>query len=398
MQTLKPLHSTPPPAEATALHPLWRLGFRPFYLCASAFAALSIALWTAQYAGWLTASVLPSPLWHAHEMLCGFAFAVITGFLFTAVRNWTNRPTPTGLVLAAIVVLWIAGRVLVLTTYGWASAVVNAAFPLAAAVGIGVPLFASRNRRNYFFVAVLAAMSVAVLLVHLAAMGVIALPQWLGINVALDLVLFVMAVMGGRVIPMFTQNGVPGTHPRRNLRLERAALGLVLAVLAADALGIDGAPLAILLAIAAIAHAARWWLWQPLRTVRTPIVWVLHAGYAWIFIHLALRAAAQLEWTAAPLATHALTAGAMGGLTIAMMTRTARGHTGRPLVADRADVACYWLVLSGAVVRVFGPMLLSPLYVPLIVVSAALWSAGFGLYAIAYFRPLTLPRADGKAG
>ena len=124
---------------------LWSLGFRPFYLLAAIFASLSIALWGAQAAGWLTTPYLRGPLWHAHEMIFGFTLAVMTGFLFTAVRNWTSRPTPTGASLAALALLWVAGRVLVLTPFDVAAACANVAFPLAVAVGIGKALVRQRQ-------------------------------------------------------------------------------------------------------------------------------------------------------------------------------------------------------------------------------------------------------------
>src|SRR5689334_7733297 len=119
---------------------LWQLGFRPFYLLGSAFAAVSIAVWALQYAGWLRAAYLQGPPWHAHEMLFGFTLAVITGFLFTAVRNWTQQPTPTGITLAAFALLWLAGRVLVLTPYQVPAMIANVAFPLPVAAAIAVPL------------------------------------------------------------------------------------------------------------------------------------------------------------------------------------------------------------------------------------------------------------------
>src|SRR5512140_3426990 len=130
---------------------LWALGFRPFYLLASIFAALSVGLWSLQFTGWLPRPYLPAPIWHAHEMIFGFALAVVVGFLFTAGRNWSNQPTPTGWLLAALAALWVVARVLVLTPFGWAAAVANAAFPLAAAVALAFPFFKSGNRRNYFF-------------------------------------------------------------------------------------------------------------------------------------------------------------------------------------------------------------------------------------------------------
>jgi uncharacterized protein involved in response to NO len=377
---------------------LWQLGFRPFYLLASSFAALSIALWALQFGGWLPLAYLQGPLWHAHEMLFGFTLAVVVGFLFTAGRNWTNRPTPTGWRLAALAGLWVAGRVLVLTPFGWAAAVVTSAFPLAAAVALGVPFYAARSKRNYFFVGLLVLLSLATFFVHLGQLGVVTLPAWAGIQVALDAVLFILCVMGGRVIPMFTNNGVPGAGARRVEWLEKAALATVLALLAADLLQLPAAVIASLAAVAGAAHLARWSLWQPWRTLRAPLVWVLHLAYLWIPLHLALRALAALGLASSSSATHALTVGAVGGLVIGMMTRTARGHTGRELRADGFDTACFVLVSLAAVVRVTLPMVLPEATMAAVLASAALWSAGFGLYAVRYWTVLTRPRLDGRPG
>ena len=377
---------------------LWQLGFRPFYLLASVFAALSIPLWALQFAGWLGRPYLEGPLWHAHEMLFGFTLAVIVGFLLTAGRNWSNRPTLTGAPLAALALLWVAGRVLVLTPFGWTAAIVNAAFPLAAAIALAIPFIAAGNRRNYFFVGLLLLMSAAELAVHLDKLGMVKVPGWLGIQLALDVVLFIMAVMGGRVIPMFTNGGVPGASATRQPLVEKAALGLTLALLAADALQAQGLALAVLAVAAAAAHLARWALWRPWKTGRAPLVWVLHVAYLWIPVHLALRAMAQAGWISPSLAVHALTVGAAGGLVIGMMTRTARGHTGRPLLADRWDVACFLLVIGAALVRVLLPLAAPTFTVHAVLWSAALWSAGFGLYALRYWPVLTRPRLDGKPG
>jgi uncharacterized protein involved in response to NO len=377
---------------------LWALGFRPFYLLASIFAALSIGLWALQFSGLLGATYLHGPLWHAHEMLFGFALAVVVGFLFTAGRNWTNRPTPTGKPLAALALLWLAGRVLVLTPFGWAAALVNAAFPLCAAIALAVPFIAARSTRNYFFIALLALMSLASLAVHLDHLLALALPPWLGIQVALDAVLFIIAVMGGRVIPMFTNNGVPGANAIKNPRAEKLALGSILALLAADTLQAPAMIIAAIALAAAAAHLARWLLWRPWKTYRVPLVWVLHIAYAWIPIHLLLRAGASHGWVPATAAVHALTVGAIGGMIIGMMTRTTRGHTGRPLRADAWDVACYVLVFTAALVRVAGPLAFPQWTVGAILLSAASWSAGYGLYAVCYWPALTRPRVDGKPG
>ena len=292
----------------------------------------------------------------------------------------------------------MAGRVLVLTPFGWAAALVNVAFPFAAAGALAVPFWAARNRRNYFFVGLLVLMGVAELGVHLSQLGVLNLPPWLGVQVALDMVLFIMAVMAGRVIPMFTNNGVPGAGAVHHAMLDNTALASVLALLAADLLRLHGPALVTIAVVGALAHGLRWALWKPWKTWCTPLVWVLHAAYAWIPLHLALRAASELGWVSGSVATHALTVGAAGGLVIGMMTRTARGHTARPMRADGFDVACYTLVLAAAVVRVGVPLVVPVWAVHAIVCSAGLWSAGFGLYAVRYWPVLTHPRLDGKPG
>ena len=384
--------------RAPAGFALWNLGFRPFYLLASIFAALSILLWIAEYSGYLPGGYLRDPVWHAHEMLFGYTIAVITGFLFTAARNWTGQPTPTGRLLAGYALLWVAGRISVLTPFPVAAAVLNAAFPVAVAIGLAVPLVRSDNRRNYFFVALLVLLGVVTLLVHMARLGLIVWPQRAGLQTALDVVLFIIAVMAGRVVPMFTNNGIPGA-PRDAQPAGRK--GVARRGPAADRRGRAAARspwIGVLALLVAAAHAWRLALWQPWRTTSTPLVWILHAAYAWIIVYLVLRALAAFGEIGAPLATHALTIGTIGGMTISMMTRTARGHSGLPLVAGRVEVACYALVQLAALVRVFGGMALPEFYRATVVLSGLCWSAGFALFAIRYWPILTRPRLDGKPG
>ena len=378
---------------------LWNLGFRPFYLLAGLFATLSVPVWMAQYAGWLGGYVIiQGPLWHAHEMLFGYALAVIVGFLITAGRNWANQPTPTGATLAAIAALWIAGRVLVFTPYALAAAAADTAFALAAAAGIAVPFVRSGNRRNYFFIALLLGMGLANLAFHLGMARVLDLPVQRGLQVGLDMVLFIMVVMAGRVIPMFTMNGIPGVVCVRLPWIERLAPGSVLVLLAADVIGAPDAIIGPIAAVAAAAHAARLGLWRPWLTLKTPIVWILHFAYAWIVLALALRALAAFDLVPAGLATHALTVGAIGGLTLGMMTRTSLGHTGRPLQAGRAEVFCYVAIQLAALTRVFLPLVFPSFYLHAIIGSGLLWSAAFGVFTISYWTILSRPRLDGRPG
>jgi len=377
---------------------LWNLGFRPFYLLASSFAALSILLWVCQYTGHLPTMYVRTPSWHAHEMLFGYTLAVVAGFLLTAVRTWTGKPTPAGVPLMALVGLWVAGRALVLTSFAATAAIVNAAFPVAVALGIGIPIVQSGNRRNYFFIALLLLLALAVLAFHLAHLGMLPWPERASLQVGLDVVLFILAVMGGRVIPMFTNNGIPGVKATRHPMVERLALGGVLVLLAADLLQAPPAGIAVVAVLVAVAHAVRLYLWQPWRTFGVPIVWVLHVAYGWVVIYLVLRGLAAIGVTGELLVVHALTIGAIGGMTIGMMTRTARGHTGRPLVADRFEVVCYVLVPIAAAIRVFGGMLVPGAYLVTVVASGVCWSAAFAIYAVRYWPVLSRPRLDGKPG
>jgi uncharacterized protein involved in response to NO len=288
--------------------------------------------------------------------------------------------------------------VLVLTPFALVAAIVNVAFPVALAFGIGGAIVQSGNRRNYFFLALLALLSVAVLAFHLSHLDLSPWPERASLQVGLDVVLFIMAVIGGRVIPMFTNNGVPDARATRNPIIERSALAGALVLIPVDVLPVPGLLVAGIALTVALAHAIRLYLWRPHRTRRVPLVWVLHIAYAWIVVHLVLRGLAELGLVERVFAVHALTIGAIGGMTIGMMTRTARGHTGRPLKADGYEVACFAVVAFAAFVRVFGGMLLPSAYVLTVVVSGVCWSIAFALYAIRYWPILSRVRVDGRPG
>jgi uncharacterized protein involved in response to NO len=287
-----------------------------------------------------------------------------------------------------IAALWIAARIFALYSLPLA-AVVDMLFAICVAFGIGRPLVASGNRRNWFFI-------VLVLALGAASIAFQAYPQ-LGVALGLDVVLFVMTVVAGRVVPAFTNSAVPAAGARRIAALEKAALGAILLLLAADALGLGSAAGAVAL-VAAVLHAWRLALWAPLRTRGRPILWILHLSYAWIVLHLALRGLAAFNLVSPVLAIHALTVGAIAGLTLGMMTRTSRGHTARPLGTGRAELAAYALVQAAAIVRVLVPLALPGAYVASIGFSALLWSGAFAVFTFAYFPILTRPRLDGQPG
>ena len=378
--------------------PVLALGFRLFYLIAGAYAALSVGVWSLQFAGWLPgAPLVQGPLWHAHEMLFGYTFAVIAGFLFTAVRNWTQQATPTGAPLAALGALWIAGRVLSFTPWRAWSAVTDALFAVGIAVGIARPLIASGNRRNYFFIAVVLAIGAANLAFYAGIAGWSEYSPQRALWLAADVVLFVISVVAGRVVPMFTNNAVQGAGARRMQVVEYASLGAIIALALAD---LDGAVVfaGVIAAFAALAHGVRLALWSPLATRRTPLLWILHVSYAWLVAHLALRALAGFGYVSPTVAMHALTVGAIGGMTLGMMTRSALGHSGRALAAGRAESSAYVLIQLAAVARVLVPLLLPAAYLEAIVAAGAMWFAAFAVFTVAYWPILTRPRSDGRPG
>ncbi len=378
---------------------LWELGFRPLFLGAGIFAVVAMLLWLGQFTGTLSGiAYLTDPYWHAHEMIFGYAMAVIAGFLFTAVRNWTGSATPSGWRLAGIVVLWVAGRVLLATPWPIIAAASDTAFTLAVATGIAVPLISSGNRRNLSFIALLLVLAGANLVFHLAMNGFLQIPVRNMLQLALNVVALIVALISGRVIPMFTANGAPGAKPARKAVVEFAAIAGLICLTAADFARTPPVAIAIIAGASAAAHGVRLALWQPWRTLGRPILWILHASYAWLVLYLVLRTFAEFGMISPSLATHALTVGAVGGMTLGMMTRTARGHTGRPLQAGKAETLCYALINLAALARVFVPLALPAFYSDAVVISGLLWSAAFAVFVFKFSPILTRPRIDGRPG
>lgn len=378
---------------------LFNLGFRPFYLLAALLACAGMVLWLAQLDGY---AVLPGPVagvhWHGHEMVFGFAVAVIAGFLFTAVRNWTGLPTPSGLVLAGIATLWIAGRIALLTVPEPWAGLVDVAFLPVVAITLWVPLQRARNR-NRFFVGLLLLLAAANATFHFAVAGSIAVSPSAATRFALYVIVTIVTIMGGRVIPSFTANAIPAARIRKGPALDRAAIGCSTIALLGILAGVPDLLAGVLCGMAALLHGLRAWSWDPVSTRAAPILWILHLSYAWIPVGLALHASAALGAPVpAMLADHALAVGAVGGVIIGMITRTARGHSGLPLQAGRLEIAAYALVHVAAVLRVLLPIVwpagqgfgLQP--------AGLCWSVAFALYLWVYAPILVRPRADGRPG
>jgi uncharacterized protein involved in response to NO len=379
--------------------PLLRLGFRPFYLGAAWFALLAVPYWVAGLLGWLALpSTMPPLLWHAHEMLFGFAVAVIVGFLLTAGKAWTGLATSRGTTLAAMAGLWLAARLsAVWAPYPLYAALDMALLPWVAWVLARV-LWKAGNRRNLPLVGILLLLATANLAFHAAAMGWLDDAALRALHAGLALVVMIECVIAGRVIPAFTMSALPGRQLKVPPGLERSTLVVTALSLAAWVLLPASLFTATCLAAAALLHAGRLWHWQPWRTRARPILWVLHAAYAWLPIGLVLLALSQVGAVAASAGIHALAVGATAGLVIGMITRTTRGHTGRALRVSRLEVAAYLLVAGAAVARVLLPLLVPAHTTAWLALAAAAWSLAFAFYLWRFTPWLLSSRLDGKDG
>lgn len=398
---LPPIRTTPRAPETPVLHglPLLRLGFRPFYLCAALLAALAVPLWIAMFLGRLSLSpAAPPVLWHAHEMLFGFATAVIVGFLLTAGKAWTGLATPRGTFLGVLVTLWLAARITAVVAPYPVYALLDGIFlPVVAVIFLNL-LLRARNRRNLPLAGILILLSVSNVVFHLAVTNSLAISPLSALHAGLALIVMIECVMAGRVIPAFTMSATPGLKLTANPKLERITLLLTALGLALWVFAPPGWVTLVALASAAGLHLHRLWQWQPLVTRARPILWILHAAYAWIPLGLGLLALAQIAVVPVAAGLHALAVGATGGLIIGMITRTARGHTGRPLKVSGPEVTAYALVMIAAVLRVLLP-LVSPDLLPLSLVGAALaWTVAFTIYLVIYTPWLMQTRLDGQDG
>lgn len=378
---------------------MFRLGFRPFYLGAAAYGALAIPLWIALLSGQVSVSLTISPvLWHAHEMLFGFTVAVIVGFLLTAGKAWTGLDTPRGGVLAGLFALWLAARLSAVSgPYAVHALLDLLLLPLVAAVFMSVLLRAGGGR-NLPLGIILVLLAVANAAFHGALSGLIDIEPVRALHAGLALIVMIESVIAGRVIPAFTQSALPGVSLKSPRWLAQATQVTTAMALGLWVLGPPGVHSAVALGAAASLHVFRQWCWRPERTRTRPILWVLHLAYAWLPIGLGLLALFQLGMLGVSAGIHALAVGATGGLIIGMITRTARGHTGRPLQVSRLEVAAYVLVACAAVARVLLPLLAPGHLVAWLVVAAAAWSIAFALYLVVFTPWLLTTRLDGKDG
>lgn len=380
--------------------PVLGRGFRPFFLLGAAYGALSLIIWAAAYSGYIVAPVTFSDpvLWHAHEMIYGFALAVVAGFLLTAVANWTGGAPVRQIRLLLLVLIWILGRILMNVELGLPRMVVIMGvtmFTPALAFMLAIPLIRSWSKRNFIFLGLLGVLFFSDLVFLLTE-------ERTPLYLALLMIVMMISLIGGRIIPSFTVSALRQAGHKVFQKDQPIADTLALVSL----VGVGGCLVAFgpltpifggIAFVSAVIHAIRFRHYHTMLTFKQPMLWILHAGFAWLIVGLFLLGLAGFGWIPFSPALHALTSGAIGSMTLGMMCRVALGHTGRPILASTSVKISFFLMQLAGLLRVFGPLLMGEFSVFWILGSALLWSVCFFLYVVFYAPILWRARIDGEA-
>lgn len=378
-----------PRLRAYAGPALLSYGFRPFFLMAAFYAGAAILVWLPMFYGELSTASLFAPRdWHVHEMLYGYVAAVITGFLLTAIPNWTGRLPIQGAPLLVLIGVWLAGRVAVglSTSIGWMpAAAIDCAFLVLVTAAAAREIAAGRNWRNLKVVAIVGVITAANFGFHLEAHFHGAADY--SLRAGIGAIIILIMLVGGRIVPSFTHNWLARARPGRlPAPLGRFDIVAIIASAGAMALWIaipSGPATAIALLSAGVLQAARLMRWAGDRAFAEPLVLVLHIAYGFIVAGFLLTAASAVGWVAESAGVHAWAVGAVGTMTLAVMTRASLGHTGHALTASALTRALYLAVIVAALARVAAA--LEPQWsMPLLHVAAFAWAAAFLGFAVGY--------------
>lgn len=397
MQILEPQVSQT--VEPGVEHPVWQLAFRSFFLAGALFSAFGIGIWGLSLMGYVSLSqeVMPSSLWHAHEMIFGFAALVAVGFILTAVQTWTGKASIKGLPVILLLGIWFCARVLLLV-----NTQVTALFVLALLVawwGSVIAIYArivisAKNQRNYLFLPLLLALGI----LNISAIGFsIAGQHDISFHIVRSAVLLftiLMAIVGGRVIPFFTVNGAKVAPKAPKLWVEKALLPISLIGISIFIVGnfveLPFTPAAFMV-LAGSLHLVRMSTWSSLKTTKVPLLWSLHISYALMGLGLvALGLSYQFEALQFSTALHLITLGAIGLMIIAMMSRVSLGHTGRLLHVKQQITIAFALVILAAILRFSLSLTGHPFEAW--ITSAVLWVVSFTIFFFTYWPVLTAPR------
>ncbi len=398
---MQPVQNQAPPAYPAILN----LGFRPFFAAAALFSVFTVLAWAGMYlAGWdLQSLALPPSTWHAHEMIFGYAQAVIAGFLLTAVGNWTGKQMLHGYPLLALLLLWLAARVLFLAGENVSVVLlagVDCAFTIFLIIALLRPILEAGQMKQLGIISKLVLMLASNLLFYAGMLGLLDDGMRIGLYSGIYLVVALVFVLARRVFPFFIERGVGYAVELRNRTwLDMSSLVLFLAFWVADVLRPDSLPVA-LLALALLAlHALRLAGWHTAGIWQKPLLWVLYLGYLWLVIAFALKAAVYFFGISPFLALHAFSYGAIGMITLGMMSRVTLGHTGRDMTDPPSTLLpAFALLFAGSLARVLLPLLAPAYYKAWIGLSQGLWLVAFSLFLFTYLPMLVQARVDGRPG
>ncbi|UHJ60832.1 NnrS family protein [Vibrio furnissii] len=377
-----------------------RLGFRPFFLLGSVYAVIAVVAWVWMFQqGQPNVLRVPALWWHVHEMLFGFAMAIVVGFLLTAVQNWTGIPGTKSRRLALLVTLWLLVRVLFWTPVPlWLTSSIEALFLALTAYEIGMRVVKAKGWRNLFFVPLFALAMVANFASYATIKGMPPFPSSAVWQAMLWWFMLLLSVMGGRVIPFFTARRFQFEKAAPKLWLDVLANGPLVALFIVSFFPIAEAQLAQpLMLLAGAAQWVRWLRWQPWRTLSEPLVWSLHGAYACIPLSLLVRGFVNPGFVSHTL-LHLFAIGALAGLILAMIARVTMGHTGRSIYQGPNMALAFAALLLAALVRSLGVAFWPAHMMEWINLSAGLWALAFGLFVLRFGAMLLTPRVDGHPG
>ncbi|GMQ99213.1 MAG: NnrS family protein [Zetaproteobacteria bacterium] len=384
---------------------LFRLGFRPFFLTAVLFSVIVMSIWMLQLV--FSIKVLPSDItpmfWHAHEMIYGYALAVVAGFLLTAVRNWTRIQTIHGLPLQLLLLFWVLARIASLIPGPHAliaGVIMDNIFIASLSLAITIPVVRARLWKNMSVVSKIYFLLIGNIIYSLGLLGMFSGGERIGIYIGLYMILSLILVLSRRVMPMFIEGGVGYTVSLKNhLWVDISGFLLFLTFAVSDTFFTTPALTAWLAAALFILHCIRLWGWHTHGIWDKPLLWVLYLAYAWIILGFGLKFVAFIAGIPPSLAVHAFTVGGIGMMTLGMMARVSLGHTGRNIMQPPSGLGpIFFMLFLGAFVRVVFPLMFAGHYLLWIGISQVFWIGAFSLFLYIYAPILIRPRIDGQWG
>ncbi len=382
--------------------PLFNLGFRVFFALAGLSALILIVLWNAIFNGHLnTQNYFHSNYWHAHEMLIGYSVAVISGFLLTAVKNWTGKATLSGDRLAGLAILWLYGRILPFYANSLPDGIiafVDFIFLPILIYQISKPIIQTKYYPASVFIVLLLLLTLGNGLIHAQMLDIYQNTADSGIKLLVATLVVLILILAGRVLPFFVEKGLSGIIIIRNPLFDTLSIGSALLTFTLMLSNSSHILLGLAALTATVSNGLRLFSWYVQRIWYVPLLWILYAGYCWIILGFFLSSLAAFNWVNPALALHAFTIGGIGVLTLGMMARVSLGHTGRTLKASNAMALAFVLINLTVIIRVLLPIVFPQWYNFLMYASTVSWLTAFSLFMFVYAPILNSPRIDGLEG